>query len=288
MMYLGGSQALELRPEVARSTWLHVSEQDHFSGDTQQEETLAVDRALRELRNHGYTIPRESCQVLHVRELRHNPASADEVQKSKIFLVIASPHILVSVSDDNTLSIPHCKRRFAERRDVSSFELAAGIIKEALRPVRGVRMAFSRLIERLEQSHLQAAHQATRAALVRLGGALGVEVTAFQKIESLISDVRNAHRETLSRKLIKETEKSNGIQKEAEKRKQRADTQWQILGGISVPLGLVLGAIQAFQLSQDMGVLVLALSSVVAAGLVYFRDDWFGWLYGSRSSKAES
>ena len=76
--------------------------------------------------------------------------------------------------------------------------------------------AIRRLIELIDQSDLQPSHQSTRATLVQLGRMLGVEVTAFQKIDSLISDVRNALRESLSRKLIEETEKSNRIQKEAE------------------------------------------------------------------------
>lgn len=319
-----------VRPAVDRHQWLHVSAQNHISGDSQQEEAFAVDIAQRELINHGYTIPREQCQILHVRELRYDPRSPDEIQKSKIFLVLASPNILVSVCDGSTLSIPHCKRLFAERSDLSSFELAAAIIRESLQPVRGVRMAFSRflqplseqarrgllddtqqtsldkmkhasgyatmrlldmqagairqLIDLIDHSGLQTTHQTTRAALLRLGAMLGVEVTAFQKIDSLIADVRSAHRETLSRKLIEETEKNTQLQKEVENRKGRTDAQWQILGGISVPIGLALGAIQAFQLSHGVGALVLGLSSVVAAGLVYFRNDWFGWLYGSKSS----
>jgi len=322
-----------LRPAVERHRWLHVSTRDHISGNTQQEEDVAIDIAQRELTNHGYSIPREQCRVLHVRELRYNPESPNQIQKSKIFLVLASPNILVSVSDEDVLSIPHCKRVFAERSDVGSFELAAAIIKEALLPVREVRMAFSRFLEPLseharrellddaqqtsldkmkqasgyatmrlldmqagairqltdliDQSGLQATYQSTRATLLRLGAMLGVEVTAFQKIDSLIGDVRSAHRETLSRKLIEETEKNNQLQKEAENRKELSDTQWQILGGISVPIGLALGAIQAFQLSRGVGTLVLGLSSVVAAGLVYFRNDWFGWLYGPKSSPRE-
>lgn len=144
--------------------------------------------------------------------------------------------------------------------------------------------AVQQLIDLIDHSSLAASHQTARADLVRLGSMLGIEVTAFKKLESLIDVVRSAHQEMLSRRLIEETEKNNQLQKESEHRKQRTDAQWQILGGLSVPIGIALGIIQSFQLSREVGLVVVAASSVISAALVYFRNDWFSWIYATRPS----
>ena len=308
--------------------WLHVSLCTTPTGDTQQEESCVVDVALRELQQNGYSVTAENCKVLHIRELRYESKTPDEVQKSKLFVVLAGPNLLVSVCDGESKAVARCREVVTTRSDATPIELATEIIKESLRPVRNVRMGFDRfiqplsdharrrlldeeqqtsldkikrasgyatmrlldmqssavqqLIDLIDHSPVDPTNQTARADLVRLGNMLGVEVTAFKKIEELIEDVRGAHQEMLSRRLIEETEENNQLQKEAERRKQRTDAQWQILGGLSVPVGVALGVIQSFQLSREAGVAVVAVSSLVSTALVYFRNDWFSWIYTSR------
>lgn len=93
------------------------------------------------------------------------------------------------------------------------------------------------------------------------------------------------HSDLIDKKLIEEQEEANRIQQSAEERKQRSDARWQLLGGISVPLGLGLAVIQSFQLSSPVGIGIMAATSVISAALVYFRNDDFSWLYDARTDR---
>ncbi len=93
------------------------------------------------------------------------------------------------------------------------------------------------------------------------------------------------HSNLLKKRAIEEQEKANHIQSQAEERKQRSDARWHVLGGISVPLGLGLALIQSFHLSGGVGLGVMAVASGLSAALVYFRNDDFSWLYGTRTDR---
>lgn len=93
------------------------------------------------------------------------------------------------------------------------------------------------------------------------------------------------HSDLLKRRAIEEQDEANQIQALAEERKQRSDARWQLLGGISVPLGLGLAVIQSFQLSSGVGIGIMAVTSLVSAALVYFRNDDFSWLYSTRTDR---
>lgn|GEM_PF-4147704 len=318
--------AAPLQPTETK--WFHVTLCTTPTGDIREEEECVINVALNELRLNGCSVSPESCEVLHIRELRYEAKSPDEVQKSKLFVVLAEPNLMVSVCADESRAIEHCKKIAAQRAHVAPVELATELIKESLSPVRGVLLGFDRFIGALSKHARQALldteqlasldklvrasgyarvrlldmksgalpqlisaidrspdgpiHGATRLQLIRLGETIGTEVEAFETIEVRVEGVRRAHEEMLSRRLIQETEESNQLQKEAELRKQRTDAQWQILGGLSVPIGVALGTIQAFQLSRELGFVVVGLSALVSAGLVYFRNDWFSWLYNKR------
>jgi len=50
-------------------------------------------------------------------------------------------------------------------------------------------------------------------------------------------------------------------------------------------LGIGLAVIQSFQLSSGVGIGIMAVTSLVSAALVYFRNDDFSWLYSTRTDR---
>jgi hypothetical protein len=101
---------------------------------------------------------------------------------------------------------------------------------------------------------------------------------------TFIGNIQDLNRAFLAAQLLHEQKEGNRLQALAEEHQRRQDARWQILGGVSVPYGLALGVIDAFNLPgwQRLGVLVCA--SAIATALLYFRNDGFSWLVGHRRS----
>lgn len=116
--------------------WHHIPMCTTPTGDTQQEEECVVNVALRELEQNGYSVTAESCNVLHIRELRYEAQTPDEVQKSKLFLVLAGPNLLVSVCDGKSRAIERFRDVTGVGAEMTPVALATEIIKEAIRPIR--------------------------------------------------------------------------------------------------------------------------------------------------------
>jgi hypothetical protein len=108
-----------------------------------------------------------------------------------------------------------------------------------------------------------------------------------KQISDAIEWAWQRHSNLLKKRAIEEQAEANRIQAKAEERKQGSDARWQVLGGISVPLGLGLALIQAFHLSSSVGIGVMVGASVISAALVYFRSDDFSWLYPTHTERWE-
>lgn len=125
-----------------------------------------------------------------------------------------------------------------------------------------------------------------------LGPGLDSLIELFNSHEDTCKQISEAiewtwerHSNLLKKRAIEEQEKTNRIQAQAEERKERSDARWQVLGGVSVPLGLGLALIQSFHLSGGVGIGIMAASTLISAALVYFRNDDFSWLNPSRTDR---
>lgn len=106
-----------------------------------------------------------------------------------------------------------------------------------------------------------------------------------KQISEAIEWIWDRHSSLLKKRVVEEQEKANLLQMQAEERKQRSDARWQVLGGVSVPLGLGLALIQSFHLSGGIAVGVMTAATALSAALVYFRNDDFSWLNLNRTDR---
>jgi hypothetical protein len=130
----------------------------------------------------------------------------------------------------------------------------------------------------------QQGHADFRALSVRLNSHIA---TCTQQL-SFIHTIRDINVDFVRSQQLQEQRESNRLQALAEEHQRQKDARWQMLGGVSVPVGLALSAIDAFNLSAFDGLGVLGSALVIAGSLVYFRNARFSWLLDSRKDRSDS
>jgi hypothetical protein len=313
------------------NVWLDVKVDRPSCGPQQIQEADAVRIALEKLGARGIVRTARDCEVLQGRDFVHDPRHDNEVEKTRITLVLVGLDHLVSIHDGESRGIQRAHEKLtSEGLNQHPLNIARLVLEESLAALPQIEFEFDRCVSPLlrkvshellsdtEYEKLTSIYQSVeyirrRVSMMKSGVARSaslsltkvdrhIQETIGPGLESLLEQF-NSHEDTckqisdaiewtwqrhsdrLKKRSIEEQEEANRIQAKAEERKQASDARWQILGGISVPLGLGLALIQSFHLTAPVGLGVMAAASVLSAALVYFRSDDFSWLYPTRTDR---